>query len=199
MTNFNEHLGNLSGVEFYEVRIEFTEPMEPSLISEYGLPYVSFVDEVSANSMTQKSKMFREEYGRVPYASPLYLWEVQTGKERKLLYIGRTIKQKLQKRFEGHVSVVRLLSQYVNDSTAFVYFRMCSRLDLTYKQGNSMVVRAIEHFPVEQAKLVISDIEAFLIYNCQPEYNTHYKKSRKKQWIQFTITQTLNIDIGTKC
>lgn len=72
------HLADLTGVTSYTVRIEFTQRFEPSSLSTDGLPFVSVADEIDANSSSERGESLRAENGRIPYGSPLYLWEAET-------------------------------------------------------------------------------------------------------------------------
>jgi len=190
------HLADIKGVSFYEVRLEFTERFEPSSLSGDGVPFVSVKDEIQANSSSAQGQKLRDEYGRIPYGSPLYLWEGDTEGRIEVLYVGQTMRQSLQKRFEGHASVMKLLADRVNLKKTHVYFRLCSRLDLIYICDNTRLIRAIEHFPLEQAKRIIEDIEAYLIFNIKPIYNKHFKNSEKQYWKPFSIVRMRNINIS---
>jgi len=184
-----KHLADLSGVSRYEVRIEFTNPMQPREISTGQIPLVSVALEIKANSLTNDAAIIRKQYGRIPYGAPLYWWEaIRSGKNR-CVYIGQTVMLPLQKRFEGHAKLVRLLCRYVNNPNVSVVFRLCSRLDISYSLGNVQYTRAIEHLPLDQAQKVVDDIEAHLIYTHKPEFNNHHKKKPKVPWKQFDIKQ----------
>ena len=65
------HLGDLSSAPEYRVRLEFTAPLDPSLVAQ-GMPFVSLLDEIAANSASTRGKEMRAQYGRIPYGSPLY-------------------------------------------------------------------------------------------------------------------------------
>ncbi|MDO9579622.1 MAG: hypothetical protein Q7J06_03510 [Bacteroidales bacterium] len=54
---------------------------------------------------------------------------------------------------------------------------------------------AIEHFPFDQAKKIVNDIEAFLIFTIKPFFNSQYKDKEKKYIKPFKIVMTKNIDI----
>jgi hypothetical protein len=181
------HLADLTDATFYEVRIEFTDRFEPSSLSGDGLPFVSADDEIHANSSSDKGAALREQCGRIPYGSPLYLWEVEINGKSKILYIGQTMLLAVQKRFEGHAAVVKLLADHVNNKESMVFFRLCSRLDVTYKVGNEVCARAIEHFPLVQAQRIIDDVEAYLIFNVKPKYNTQHKNYEKVYTKPFKI------------
>lgn len=190
------HLADISAVSFYEVHLEFTERFEPSSLSGDGVPFISVEDEIHANSSSSHGQKLRDEYGRIPYGSPLYLWEGDTEGRTEVLYIGQTMLQSVQKRFEGHASVMKLLADHVNLKKTHVYFRLCSRLDLKYICDNTHLIRAIEHFPLKQAKMIIDDIEAYLIFNLKPRYNKLFKNSEKQYSIPFTIDRVRNININ---
>ena len=196
MSDKLHYLADISDVQSFEVRIEFTDPLEPSLISEYGLPLVSMETEIIANTLSPEAARLREQYGRIPYGAPLYLWELQNAEGTKLLYIGKTVLQRVQKRFEGHASVVKLLARYVNEPSAFVYFKLCSRLDIKYEKDGIPRLNAIEHFPLDQAQKLIDDIEAFLIYRCKPTYNKQYKTKEKRYWKPLSIVHSRNISFS---
>jgi hypothetical protein len=167
----------------YRVRIEFTPALEPSQFFE-GMPYVSLLTEIEANSLTSRAAELREERGRIPYSSPLYWWESRcTNDEVVCEYIGQTIRLPLQKRFETHAKVSRLLAKYVNDPENQVMFRLCSRLDVSFGDNRY----AIEHLPPAQAAEVVADVEARLIFERQPPFNTHYKLKPKVPWKPFVI------------
>ncbi len=90
---------------------------------------------------------------------------------------------------------MKILAQHVNDPSSFIYYRLCSRLDLLYDHNGTHVARAIEHFPLRQARRIINDVEAFLIYRCKPEYNVKYKNREKEYWKDFSVIRTVNIRI----
>lgn len=182
-----EHLADLSRVSEYEVNLEFTSAMAPEQIATGQLPYPALTVEIEANSLAEAAAEIRENYGRIPYGSPLYWWEKHSEKEVTCLYIGQTVRMALQDRFEGHEKLVRLLCQFVNDPTASVFFRLCSRFDIHYSREEQRFRSAIEHLPVDQAQKVISDVEADLIFRHQPEYNVHYKSRRRSSWKPFKI------------
>jgi len=190
MTN---HLADITEVASYKVRIEFTDTFEPSLLSGDGLPYVSIEDEIDANSASQRVQCLRDEYGRIPYGSPLYLWESVTGGKREVLYVGQTMLLTVQKRFEGHGAVVKLLADHVNQSGAKVFFRLCSRLDLIYEIDGRVIHSAIEHFPLDQARKIVDDLEAYIIFQIKPPYNTHYRNKGKVYNLPFSIDAARNI------
>jgi hypothetical protein len=179
------HLADLSNVAAYKVRIEFTEPLEPYLVAQ-KMPYVSLLDEIDANSLTRGAPELRNELGRIPYSSPLYWWESYS--EDGVVaceYIGQTVDLKIQKRFEQHAKVMRLLATHVNKAGTRVMFRMCSRLDIEY--GTYRL--ALEHFPIEQAVEVVNDVEARLIFENQPTLNSHHKQKPKDSWKPFVIEE----------
>lgn len=189
------YLANLAGVMSYDVRLEFTDRFNPSALSRNGLSFVSVQDEIHANSSFIKGEKLRGQYGRIPYGTPLYIWEVVEGEKSKILYIGQTLLLKLQKRFECHSAVMKLLADNVNNKNTKVFFRLCSRLDLMYKSGERMMLRAIEHFPLRQARMIVDNLEAYLIFRLKPKYNIIYKDREKKYTIPFRITETRNISI----
>jgi hypothetical protein len=193
MTN---HLVDLSDVKSYKVRLGFTQRYEPNSLSGDGLPFVSLEDEIEANSPSQKGQALRDEYGRIPYGSPIYLWEEESDGKTKVLYIGQTMLLTLQKRFEGHAAVMKLLADRVNTDGTKVYFRLCSVLDLMFERNGISARYAIEHFPLSQARTVVDDLEAYIIFKLQPPYNTHYKKKEKTYSIPFEIAFTQNIQIN---
>jgi RNA polymerase sigma factor for flagellar operon FliA len=52
------------------------------------------------------------------------------------------------------------------------------------------------NLPLPQAQKIIDDIEAHLIFRCQPAHNTHYKNNEKREyWKPFAITKALNIEL----
>ena len=191
MQNRQMHLADLTGVRSYEARIAFTNRYEPAVISERGLPFVSLKTEIMANSLSPKATHLHKIYGRIPYSAPLYLWEQQRKKKTEVLYIGQTVFQKIQKRFEGHASVARLLAQYVNDPISYVYYRLCSRLDIVFERNGNRCIGAVEHFPLIQARRIIDDIEAYLIYKHKPRFNSQYKNREKKYWKPFSVTKVI--------
>jgi len=195
MSNHVIHLADLAGVTSYEVRLEFTDRFDPSSLSGDGLPFVSVEDEIHANSSSARGKNLREQYGRIPYGSALYLWEADTSGQSEVLYIGQTMLLAVQRRFEGHAAVMKLLADHVNNKNTMIFFRLCSRLDLKYQVGDDMRVRAIEHFPLAQARTIMDDLEAYLIFRLKPRYNTHYKDHEKNYTMPFQITETRNIHI----
>jgi len=195
MNNQVFHLADLTDATSYDVRLEFTDRYEPSSLSGDGLPFVSVVDEIHANSSSARGVTLRELYGRIPYGSPLYLWEADTRGKIEVLYIGQTVLLTVQKRFEGHAALMKLLADHINIKGTMVFFRLCSRIDLKYKVGDKMNVSAIEHFPPAQARNIIDDLEAYLIFNFKPKYNTQYKNHEKRYVKPFQITETKNINI----
>jgi len=184
-----KHLADLSGISRYEVRIEFTNPMHPIDISTGEIPLVSVALEIKANSLIKDTAIIREQYGRIPYGAPLYWWEAIHSEKSRCVYIGQTVMLPLQKRFESHAKLVRLLCRYVNDPKVNIVFRLCSRLDISYTLGNMHYTRAIEHLPLDQAQNVVDDIESHLIYTHKPEFNSHHKKKPKAPWKEFEIKQ----------
>jgi len=190
------HIVDISSVHTYSVRIEFTDLMDPQTLCEEGLPLVSVSNEIEANSSSPLGEELRKKYDRIPYGAPLYTWEVQTGKNTELLYIGQTMLLSIQKRFEGHATGFKILSKYVNDPSTRVYYRLCSRLDLCFEKDEQRVIRAIEHFPIAQARRIVDDIEAYLIFKLKPRYNMHHKNNEKQYWKSFSILKSRNILIS---
>ncbi|MBA7595450.1 hypothetical protein ES703_02413 [subsurface metagenome] len=183
------HLADISSVSEYAVELEFSDIMNPSIISEKGLPLVPVKTEISANTLTLKAKEIHKKYGRIPYGSPIYIWEAhgEDGNNR-IVYIGQTLRQSIQRRFEGHSALIRLLTRYVNEPSCRVYFKLCTRMDIIYDSARLERKSAIEHFPVEQAKKIIDDVEAFLIYEYKPKFNSIYVKHPKNYCKPFKIT-----------
>jgi len=180
-------LADLSAVGSYGVRLEFTEQMEPSSLSGDGLPFVSLEDEIQANTFSLEGQQLRLKHGRIPYGAPLYLWELNRSGTTEVLYVGKTTKMSPQRRFESHAAVVKLLADHVNILGASVYFRLCSRLDLEYDFLGNARRHALEHFPPDQAGIIVSDVEAYLIYRLKPRYNTHWVSSEKTYTKPFTM------------
>ena len=112
-----------------------------------------------------------------------------------MLYIGQTTRQKIQKRFEGHGAVIKILATYVNDPESKVYVKLCSRLDVSYEKSGTFYTIAVEQLPLNQAQHVINDGEAYLIYRTKPFFNSHYKKNEKSYWKEFYIETIRNITI----
>lgn len=189
------HLADLTGITSYKVRLGFTQRFEPSSLSVDGLPFVSLKDEIEANTPSAKGQTLRDEYGRIPYGSPIYLWESESNGECEVLYVGQTMLLTLQKRFEGHAAVVKLLANYVNTNGAKVFFRLCSVLDLAFERDGGLAWHAIEHFPLSQVRTVVDDLEAYIIFQLKPPYNTHHKKKEKVYSIPFTIAESQNIKL----
>lgn len=192
MTN---HLADAVGITSYKVRIEFTDRFEPSTLSSEGFPFVSIEDEIEANSASARGKSLRDEYGRIPYGSPLYLWESETNEGTEVLYVGQTMLLTLQKRFEGHAAVVKLLADHVNRDGTSVFFRLCSRLNLIYQTERGMMRSAIEHFPLNHARKIVGDIEAYIIFQLKPPYNKQHKNKEKAYIVPFSIDTTRNISL----
>lgn len=179
----SSYLGDLSGASEYRVRLEFTAPLEPNVL-DTGLPLVSLLTEVEANTSSQRAQELREQYGRIPYGSPLYWWETTNSSGLvELQYIGRTVHLRPQTRFEQHSSVLKLLTTCVNSRDMLVHFRLCSRFDIQLK-GSCF---GIEHLPPKQAAKVVSDIEAHLIYTYQPLRNTLHMTKPRKPWKPFSV------------
>jgi hypothetical protein len=148
------------------------------------MPFVSLLTEIEANSCTTTAEELRAQYGRIPYGSPLYWWETRSKSGIvTCVYIGQTVRLQVQKRFETHAKVVRLLAQYVNSPDTRVMFRLCSRFDVLY----GTVRRALEHLPPDQAVLVVADVEARLIYEKQPSLNSQRKRTPKAPWKPFVL------------
>ena len=103
------------------------------------------------------------------------------------VYIGQTVHLQVQKRFESHAKVVRLLAKYVNSSDTRVMFRLCSQFKILY--GTRLC--GIEHLPPDQAALVVDDIEARLIYEKQPSLNAQRRHIPKAPWKPFVIEDVL--------
>lgn len=190
-----KHLASIESISEYKIILEFTKRMDPSTISGNGLSFVSMRNEIDANSLLEEARELHKKCGRIPYGSPLYVWETHKNNKWQIAYIGQTMEQKIQKRFEGHSNLVKLLAKNVNDHKSKVFYRLCSRFDCSrfdliycYKNGTH-TRRAIEHLPLDQARKVVNDIEAKLIYQYQPEYNTLYKKKEKKYWKKFNIEE----------
>lgn len=183
-----DYIGDISDWTDYQLFIQFTKAWEPALLAE-GTPLVSLVDEIDANSRSLRGAEIREQFGRIPYGSPLYWWETERDGQRQCAYIGQTVHQTLQKRFEGHGALVRLLAQHVNDNSTRVLLRLCLRFDLI-SAGRRV---AIEHLPPEQAARIVDDVEGFLIYKYQPQFNRQLKASERAPSIPFTV-HTLEFD-----
>ncbi|MGA2451803.1 MAG: hypothetical protein ABTD50_24385 [Polyangiaceae bacterium] len=177
------HLGDLSHCEHYEVRLAFTGPTDPSFFAEAPLPLISLADEVIANSATDEGARMREEWGRIPYGSPLYVWQLLKDNKQTVLYIGKTVKMHMQDRQEGHKKAFRILCKYVNEPTARVCFRMCTVFDIIVDRKKF----ALEHLPLDQADRVLADVESCLIHWLQPEFNSHYKARPGDYWKPFRV------------
>lgn len=179
------YLADFSSVSEYKVRLGFTQPLEPAMIAD-GLPFVSLLREIEANSFSASGEQIRMQYGRIPYSSPLYWWETHTKDSvDTCVYIGQTVRLQVQERFEAHAVVMRLLAKYVNSSDIKVMFRLCSRFDLLYDNHRY----AIEHFPPDDAARIVTDVEAYLIYKYQPPLNTQHKHRLKTPWKPFTVEE----------
>jgi len=189
------HIADISEFDKYEVKIEFTDQYDPESLCGKGLPFVSLKDEIEANSTSEYGKKLRNICGRIPYGAPLYIWESNRKSGRQIEYIGQTISLKVNKRFSGHAKAMQVLSKYVNNNDVNVYFRLCSRLDIVFYKGSLIHRVAIEHFPFDQAKKIVNDIEAFLIFTIKPFFNSQYKDKEKKYIKPFKIVMTKNIDI----
>lgn len=190
------HLADISKFESYDVHIEFTDYYDPESICGIGLPYVSLKDEIEANSTSSYGKELRNKYGRIPYGAPLYIWESVGNNGCKVEYIGQTMSLKINKRFSGHAKALQILSTYVNKNDVNVYFRLCSRLDIVYNDNRLTRRVAIEHFPFEQAKKIVDDVEAYLIFKIKPFFNSQHKGKEKKYVKPFKISFTKNIEIN---
>ena len=193
----SRHLANVRLVPRYNIELMFSDKMEPSLISNkdgFVQYLVPLKKEIEANSLTKKAREIHKKYGRIPYGASIYVWEVQgKKKDSEIIYIGQTIRQNVQKRFERHSQLVRLLSRYVNKPSYKVYFKLCTRMDIIYHNGRSERKVAIEHFSVKQAKRIIDDVEAFLINKYKPEFNKNYVKRKKNYWKPFGIISLCGI------
>jgi hypothetical protein len=81
--------------------------MDPALIVD-GLPFVSLLREIEANSLSASAVQIRRQYRRIPYSSPLYWWETHTTDGVvTYVYIGQTVRLRIQKRFEAHAADTR--------------------------------------------------------------------------------------------
>ena len=187
----NQHIVDLGQCQNYHVIIAFGPRMEPALISSGDIPFVSISTEIKANSLTNEADLIRKEYGRIPYGSPLYWWETEINSATNCVYIGQTIKMKLQKRFDSHTKALRLLCKYVNDNETNVYVRLCHRFDIEYSRNEMKNLYALEHLPLDQAQKVVNDVEAYLIYKYKPEFNIKYKNRKKNVWKEFTVEERL--------
>jgi hypothetical protein len=142
------------------------------------------LEAIDANSLTSSAAELRKELGRIPYSSPLYWWESYSEDGNLTCeYIGQTVNLTIQKRFEQHAKVTKLLATHVNQAGTRVMFRMCSRLDIKYDNSR----RALEHLPRDQAVEVINDVEARLIFENQPPLNSQHKRKPKFPWKPFDI------------
>jgi len=186
---------SLAQAESYRVRLEFTDELEPSLLSGEGLPFVSLEDEILANGYSLEGQELRTQYGRIPYGAPLYLWQRGKGDNCEILYIGMTVKMTPKARFHSHAAVVKLLADNVNVSAASVYFRLCSRFDLHYELSGSLCRRAIEHFSPDEAHAIVSDVEAALIHMLRPPYNSHFIDHEKSYGKPFVIEAARGIPL----
>jgi len=163
--------------------------MDPGAVASGKIPLVSVALEIEANSLTHTAAKLRKQYERIPYGSPLYWWETNCRGNVECAYIGQTIDMRLQKRFEGHAKLVRLLCKYVNDPNVSVHYRLCSRFDIIYSTGSKYHHCALEHLPIDQAKKVTDDIEAHLIFLKKPPFNTQHKSKKRKPWKHFKIRE----------
>jgi len=178
---------DISSWSAIEVRVEFTTPFDPSVLADgRGLPMVSLLDEIEANQPTPDGQALRALHGRIPYSSPLYWWEVVIDGVRSTKYIGQTVQLQIQRRLEQHGKVMRLLARYVNDPSATVFFRLCSRLDVRERATDSW--KALEWMVPTQAAEVVADVESMLIFRHQPELNVQHKAhARTQAWKPITI------------
>jgi hypothetical protein len=179
----SSYLADLSPATEYAVHLQWTSALEPRQLTK-KLPYVSLLDVIAANSATPEGQELRRRYGFIPYSSPLYWWESCSYDGHAICeYIGKTVDMTLQRRFAAHAKLVQLLAKYVNEPMTRVMFRMCSRLDIVFG-GHRL---AVEHLPPDQAISVIADVEAHLIFEHQPPFNTRHRVKRKKPWKPFTV------------
>jgi hypothetical protein len=174
-----------------EARVKFTGKLDPAVLADgLGLEMVSLLTEVEANQPTAAGNALRQKFGMVPYSSPLYWWEVVIDGAPTTMYIGKTVDLKVQKRFESHGKLMRLLARYVNNPNANVFFRLCARLDL--RQSCHDCWRPLEWLPTEQAAEVVTDVESMLIFQHQPDLNVHYRaQPRTPPWRPLVITEFL--------
>lgn len=186
---------SLADVESYGLNLEFTEQMDPSLLSGDGLPFVSLEEEIVANTFSIEGQQLRVQHGRIPYGTPIYVWELGAGSGAEVLYIGMTAKMTPQKRFRSHSAVIKLLADHVNVQGASVYFRLCSRFDLAYECSGMLHRRPIEHFPPDEAAAIVRDVEAYLINRLKPRYNTQYTSNERAYSKPFTIDKVTGISI----
>jgi len=183
-----KHIANFDNISSYEVILEFSNKMAPSMLCDGSSPYVSIKTEIDANALTEEAKQLCEKYGRIPYGSPIYTWESCTSDGQvEIEYIGQTIRQTFQKRFELHSSVMKLLAKYVNNPLIKVYYRVCTRFDIYAIINSKYYKYPLEFFPVNQVQQIVNDIEAYLIYKYKPNFNTCYQKRQRKYLKPFTI------------
>lgn len=104
---------------------------------------------------------------------PIYIFSVGDGEKERVVYVGKTAST--HGRFKNGHKVCSLLHHpNYNNMTKRLY--QCSIQFLNYRNG----IVPIEWIqPLDYALTLLSNIEAMLIYEFQPELNKHYKNKVK--------------------
>jgi hypothetical protein len=177
------HLANLNKIKSYDVEIVFSKPIASSILCNGEIHLVSPREEITANSLTLNARKIYKKFGRIPYGAPIYIWLIVNRNRPKIVYVGQAFWQNLKRRFRNHAVRDKISAKYLQKSTAKVFCRICTRSDIIYDQSR----HAIEHFPPRQASKIVDDVEAFLIRELKPEFNTQFVKYKKKYWKPFQV------------
>lgn len=99
---------------------------------------------------------------------PIYFISVGDGTEERLVYVGKT-SSKTHRFSGGHSAALKLHAPEYEGLSKHIYFGTVVLLD---QEKNYMPLEFIQ--PLEDAKNLLSTIEAGLIYNLKPELNSTY-------------------------
>ena len=110
-----------------------------------------------------------------PQAYPIYFISAGSGADERLVYIGKTSAKK--SRFQGgHAALARLHAPKYDG------------LKKTLYMGTIVLLDDIDYLPIEwispleKAERLLSAIEAQLIFDFQPELNTHHRDRFNAEW-----------------
>ena len=117
----------------------------------------------------KEAEMIRTELGKPPaLCYPIYIISVEEKNVERVVYIGKTSSRKMRFR-GGHTALTKLLDPAYDSLIKRLYL---GGLVFLTDSGNTVPLEAV---PLKQALKLLSSIEAQLIYQFQPELNTHHK------------------------
>ncbi|MDM5220339.1 hypothetical protein QUF86_06170 [Peribacillus sp. NJ11] len=120
------------------------------------------------------------EYKTPPAACyPIYFISVGDDKDEKLVYVGKT-SAKTHRFSGGHSAALKLHAPEYEGLSKHIYFGTVVLLDY---EKNYMPLEFIQ--PFEDAKSLLSNLEAGLIYNLKPELNTTYLNTNYARFDMF--------------